>query len=508
MQDILLYAEKKGLVLSKESINLLVENNDWEKILDELVNEGLVFIEPKNIELKLSRTKLDQVKKEVEIKHTRFDAFAKNRTPNFRIMTEYDVTGQSLSEGKVDDFLRLFRSKFNLIYGMLKKRHNLSPITISNLSGIRKGENVDIIAIINKKWKTKNNHIAFEVEDLEKKCIALIMEKEIELMKKGEHILEDNVVGIKGAKVGDDFIIIKEIYWPDLPVRSPKLLSEEIYSGGTSDFHFGSNHFLRKPVEKWISFLNGEGLNQKQLDRVGRLQYLFINGDNIAGVGVYPGQFDDLEIKDIYKQYEAFEELMLQIPEYIQVFICPGQHDAVRRAEPQPGISKEFVPRLFDLKNFHFISSPSWVETEGLKNLVYHGPSIHDLIQSVSFLDMNHPQDGMVELLKKRDLMPKYGGKNPYVPEGKDYMVIKEEPDLVWIGDMHHNGYTNYRGTTIINGGCWEGQTDFEKKMGHTPTPGIFPMVNLKTRQITETYFLRDNIQKEVALENLVEAKE
>lgn len=507
MEEILNYADKKGIVLSKDSASLLKETIDWQKIIDELVLQQKFFVEPKDIESKLKRTKLNSLKKEIEIRETKFKPFAKDRNPDFRVMKEYDVTGQSLSEGKVDDFLQLFRSKFDLLSSMLKKRHNLAPVKISNLNSIRKGDNVDVIGIINKKWKTKNNHIAFEIEDLEKKCIVLIMEKEIELMRKGEHILEDNVVGIKGAKISDDFIIIKEIYWPDLPTRPMKLIDEEIYSGGTSDFHLGSNHFLRKPVEKWLEFLNGKNLNSKQLEKVSRLQYLFINGDNIAGVGVYPGQFDDLEIKDIYEQYEAFEDLMLQIPEYIQVFICPGQHDAVRRAEPQPAISKEFIPRLFDLKNFHFISSPSWVETEGLKNLVYHGPSIHDLIQSVSFLEMTKPQDGMVELLKKRDLMPKYGGKNPYVPEGKDYMVIKEEPDLVWIGDMHHNGYANYRGATIINGGCWEGQTDFEKKLGHVPTPAIFPMVNLKTRQISETYFLRENIQREIALENFNEVK-
>ena len=383
---------------------------------------------------------------------------------------------------------------------MLKERHNLFPIEIKNLKAIRKNENVDIIGIVNKKWTTKNNHLAYEVEDMTGKCIVLIMERDRELMQKGERILEDNVLGIKGAKIGDDFIIIKEVYWPDMPIRSAKLLNEDIYVGCTSDFHIGSNLFMEKPVQKWLDYLNGKNLNAKQLDKVGKMQYLFVVGDNVSGVGVFPGQFDELIIKDIYKQYEAFEDIMLQLPEYIQVFICPGQHDAVRRAEPQPGIAKEFCPRLHNLRNFHFISSPSWVEIEGLKNLVYHGPSIHDLISSVSFLEMDKPQDGMVELLKKRDLMPKYGGRNPYVPEKKDYMVIKEVPDLVWIGDMHHNGYATYRGTTVINGGCWEAQTDFQKKIGHHPTPGVFPMINLKNRQITEVYFARKAEQKEIDL--------
>jgi DNA polymerase II small subunit len=499
VQEIVDFAEQKGLVLSKDSIELLSKKEDWKNILEEISIEGALVVDTKLLEKKLNRTKMTSTVKTVEIIKTRFNAQAKDRAPDFRVMEEYDVTGSSHSEGKVDDFLRLFRSKFELISNMLRTRHNLNPIPLKSLKSRGKNENVDVIGIINKKWVTKNNHVAFEIEDMDTKAIALIMNKEKELMAKGEHILEDNVVGIKGAKVGDDFIIIKEIYWPDTPVGSPKLLNEEIYSGGTSDFHIGSNKFLEEAAIKWVEYLNGKGLSGKQLDKIGKLQYLFVVGDNIAGIGVYPGQVDELLIKDIYEQYAKFEEIMLQIPEYIQVFVCPGQHDAVRRAEPQPAIPKEFMPNLYKARNFHFISSPSWVETEGLKNLVYHGPSIHDLISSVSFLDMSKPQEGMAELLRKRDLMPKYGGKNPYVPEDKDYMVIKEVPDLIWIGDMHHNGYCTYRQTTILNTGCWEAQTDFQKKIGHTPTPGVFPMINLKTRKISEVHFLRGAIEKEVA---------
>jgi DNA polymerase II small subunit len=496
--EIVQFAQVNGLILSKDAISLLLDKKNWKDILSEISYEGALVVDTKLLEKKINRTKLTGTIKTVEIKSTRFNAQAKDRAPDFRVMEEYDVTGSSHSEGKIDDFLRLFRSKFELLSTMLKTRHNLSPVPLKSLKTKSKNENVDVIGIVNKRWVTKNNHIAFEIEDLDTKAVALIMNKEKELMAKGEHILEDNVVGIKGAKVGDEFIIIKEIYWPDTPVGNPRTINEEVYSGCTSDFHIGSNKFLEEAVQKWLDYLNGKGLSGTKLERIGKLQYLFVVGDNVAGIGVYPGQLDELVIKDIYEQYAKFEELMLQIPDYIQIFICPGQHDAVRRAEPQPAIPKEFVPNLYKARNFHFISSPSWVETEGLKNLVYHGPSIHDLISSVSFLDYSKPHEGMAELLRKRDLMPKYGGRNPYVPEDKDYMVIKEVPDFVWIGDMHHNGYCNYRQTTIINGGCWEAQTDFQRKIGHIPTPGIFPIVNLKTRKISEIQFLRGGIEKEV----------
>jgi len=497
MQDILSYAEKKGIIVSKESAALLQNNPDWQKVLDELANEGQFVISPALLEKKLTHTKLDSTVAEVEVKKSTFSAQARDRAPNFRVMSEYDVTGQSNSEGTVQDFLRLFRSKFEILSGMLRARHNLSPVTMEIMLKRPDNQMVDVIGIVNRKWITKKGHTAYEIEDETCKCIALVMESDREMIKKAERILEDNVVGIKGSKKGE-LLLVKEIYWPDMPIRPPKMLKEEVIIGAISDLHVGSKLFYEEQFMKFLDYINGKNLTSTQLERVGKIQYLFVTGDNVAGIGVYPGQYEELVIKDVYGQYERFEELMLRIPDYIQVFICPGQHDAVRRAEPQPAIDKEFCPRLSKLRNFHFIASPSWVEIEGLKVLIYHGPSVHDLISSVSFLEMSKPQEGMVELLKKRDLMPKYGGKNPYVPERKDYMVIKEEPDLIFFGDMHHNGYAMYRGTSIINSGTWEGQTDFQKKMGHNPTPCIFSTVNLTNRKVTETHFLRDPMEREI----------
>lgn len=496
--EIISAADSLGLMLSKDSIDLLSQHSDWKSVLNEFASEGTLFIDPAALEKKLVRTKLSQTVTEVEVRKASFVAQAKERAASFRVMEEYDVTGKSSSEGKLDDFLRLFRSKFELLSSMLKERHNLSPTQLKNLSTMRDRESVDVIGMVNKKWITKKGHTAFEIEDLDSKCIALVMEKEKAVMQKAERIIEDNVVGIKGTKWGKDFIIIKDVFWPDLPMGKVRTINDEVYIGSITDVHVGSKLFYEEQFGKLLDYLNGKGLSPKQQERVGKIQYIMCTGDNVAGVGVYPGQLDDLNIKDVYEQYAKFEDLMQQIPEYIHVFVCPGQHDAVRRAEPQPAIDKEFVPRLSKLKNFHFIASPSWVEVEGLRNMIYHGPSVHDLISSVSFLSYSKPEEAMVELLKKRDLMPKYGGKNPYVPEGRDYMVIKEVPDLVWVGDMHHKGYTTYRGTTVINGSTWEGLTEFEKKMGHVPTPCIFPMVNLKTRQITETHFSKETVERTV----------
>ncbi|MDO8627900.1 MAG: DNA polymerase II small subunit, partial [Candidatus Diapherotrites archaeon] len=66
-------------------------------------------------------------------------------------------------------------------------------------------------------------------------------------------------------------------------------------------------------------------------------------------------------------------------------------------------------------------------------------------------------------------------------------------PDLYIGGDMHHTGYGNYRGTTIINGGTFQSRTDFQARFGHIPTPGVVPLVELKTMKITENNFYAES---------------
>ena len=87
----------------------------------------------------------------------------------------------------------------------------------------------------------------------------------------------------------------------------------------------------------------------------------------------------------------------------------------------------------------------------------------------------------MKELLKKRHLAPIYGGKTELAPLRRDWMVIDQIPDIVHFGHAHHNAVDNYRGILIINSGTFQAQTDFMKKQGIDPTPGIVTHVNLRT---------------------------
>ncbi|MBN1940708.1 MAG: metallophosphoesterase [Candidatus Diapherotrites archaeon] len=491
-QEIVGYASEKNLAIEKDALELLAKADDFRKIIDQALseNENTFFLGVKEIEQRLIKTKMPQVEARTTIQGKGFKPEARGMPKKLRILEEYDVTNQSCSEGTVKNFLELFQGKFDLLSEMLRKRHSLQPRPINRLRTISKGNAIDLVGMVFKKWVTKNGHLAFQLEDKEARCIALVMKNDSKIMRTAETILPDNVIGLKAVKWGDDMVIIKEIYFPDLPLRKQKTIQDAVSIAATSDLHVGSKLFLEKSFYKFLEWINGRIDNEKERDKVSRIKYLVISGDNADGIGIYPSQVNELNIKDISKQYETFGRLVKEIPEYIEILIIPGQHDAVRWADPKPAIPEEMLQELKGYSNIHLMGSPSWAEIEGFKTMIYHGDSLHDLIGNVSFLDSSRPAEAMVELLKRRDLMSGYGIRHPYVPEKKDFMVIKEEPDLVFIGDMHHNNYANYRGVQVINSGTWQGRTAYQVKLGHTPTPGIVPVLELNTGKLIETKFI------------------
>jgi len=494
-KQIVSYVSGKDAFIDEQAVKLLEGRENFEGVIDELLSENVLFINKEAVERKLLNIKMPSAEN-VVFHAPKFKAFAKEYDPKIRILRKREVTGQSKCEGKASDFLAYFRRKFELLSKILQRRQGISPRPISSLKTLPKGRPVDIIAMVFKKWVTKNGHIGLQLEDLEGQCIGLIMKDDAKLKPLAERILADSVIAIKAVKWNEDMLILKDVFWPEMQIRQNKLVDTNVTIASTSDFHIGSKLFLEKEFNSFLNWINGRQVNEKERQKVSKIKYLIITGDNVDGVGIYPNQFNELSIKDINQQYEVFSKLILQIPEYIEIVICPGQHDAVRWADPQPAVPLEFVPLLAERENIHFVGSPSWVEIEGLKIMLYHGGALHDLIGSVGFLSSEHPEEAMIEALKKRDLMSTYGLKQPYVPEREDFLVVQEEPDLVYIGDMHHNAYGNYRGATVINSGTWQARTDYQVKLGHVPTPGIVPIYDLSTGKISENYFTEKRVEE------------
>jgi DNA polymerase II small subunit len=69
-------------------------------------------------------------------------------------------------------------------------------------------------------------------------------------------------------------------------------------------------------------------------------------------------------------------------------------------------------------------------------------------------------------------------------------MVIERVPDIFHAGHVHVIKHDTYRGTLIVNSGAWQQQTEYMKKMGVVPVPGIAPVVNLQTLQLTNISFV------------------
>ncbi len=483
--EILDYAFSKKIMVDKKALSLLEKREDYKKIIDALQEKGLFTITEEDVEKEIIKNKIPlQVKEKTEKKEIETDR------KNFRILANRDISENTTSEGKVDDFIAMFQDKYKKLRKILLTR--LTGIAPRDIANIKKSFNTDVEAIVMVKDKhlSGSGNLILQVDDLTGTLSLIASKKNKELFERANQILLDNVIYVKVRKV-KQFYFLQDFKYPGLIPR-PKREGPDINILNITDLHIGSKKFLKKEFRKFIEWITGKTASKEDKKEIEKIKYLIITGDNIDGIGVYPDQYDDLEITDLYEQYEVFSDYILQIPDNIEIFICPGQHDAVRRAEPQPAIPKKYLPKLAEKKNIHLIGSPSWIEIEGYKILIYHGAALHALIEVDPELTNIQPAKAFAKILERRDIMSGFGIKNPYAPEKNDLMTIDIQPDIVYVGDFHHRDYVLYNNIPIINSGCWQEQTEFEAKIGHIPTPGFASIFNLKEWKLKYIKFKSD----------------
>ncbi len=158
----------------------------------------------------------------------------------------------------------------------------------------------------------------------------------------------------------------------------------------------------------------------------GRVKYVLIAGDIVDGVGVYPDQADELSIRDVHKQYNFATKYLEKIPNYIEIVISPGNHDASRKALPQPAIPEGYLTGIKGKNNIHSVGSPCLLSVHGVEVLMYHGRSLDDIVAVIPGMDHAHPEKSMKLLMQSRHLAPVYGGKTMLSPENRDYLVIDQ----------------------------------------------------------------------------------
>ena len=272
--------------------------------------------------------------------------------------------------------------------------------------------------------------------------------------------------------------ITKDIVLPDVPDHSSNRSDVEVYAVFLSDLHIGSQYFMEKEFESFISWLSSP-------DPIARkIRFVIIGGDIVDGVGIYPNQDKELVFSSVQEQLQKVKELLVKIPQNIKIFVIPGNHDPGRRALPQPSIPIKYNSELWNMENLSMIGNPSMVSLNGVKVLMFHGQSIDDVVKVTPGLSYDKPVNVMRQLLRARHLSPIYGTQTPIAPELEDLMVIDEVPDIFHVGHVHVVDLDMYKGILLLNSGCWQKQTPFQASVGINPTPGLAIIVNLKTFKV------------------------
>lgn len=418
---------------------------------------------------------------------TTFKPYAKDIEPNLKVISE--PTDKISATGSLNDCIEYFRSRFKKISRILRSRVDAKDAsTIADALKAPENSEVKVICIIMDKRETKRG-IFFRIEDLENQATAFIPAENHEISMKAQRILLDQVICIVATRGRENLLIVKDIILPDVPLKKPNKSPIPVYAALLSDLHIGSKMFMEGVFKRFVTWLKGEVGDDRLREIAGHIKYLVIAGDIVDGVGIYPQQYDELEIKDLYKQYEAAADLLKEIPEYAEIIIIPGNHDATRRALPQPAIPRDYAEPLYKMGKVHMLGDPSVISLHGVTFLLTHGRSLDDIIVSVPNMSFQSPDEAMKVLLQCRHLAPTYGMRTMIAPEKVDYLVIEHIPDIFHAGHVHLMKYSTYRGVLVVNSGTFQKQTEYQREMGHIPNPGIIPIINLNTLEVTPIDF-------------------
>jgi len=406
------------------------------------------------------------------------DADLKVQSPSYEDLT---------STGTVLDFEQYFRSRFAALAKILHQRVDVrDSLPIAKVLKLPPNMKIRIVGMVTER-RENPKQIFLRIEDETSQILVFVDPSHAELADRSRRILLDEVVSISGVKIEGERVVADEILQADVPDRRPKRAAQEVYAVLISDLHVGSKAFLSESFNRFVLWLNGKIGDGKQREIASRVKYLMIAGDIVDGIGVYPEQEKELEISDVRRQYEVAAQYIEQVPDYIEVVIAPGNHDATRQALPQPPIMRQYAKPIYDSRRVSLVGNPTRITVHGVAFLLYHGRSLDDVVgslPSVTYQSEGFALKSMEALLRARHLAPTYGGRTPIAPTAIDTLVIDEVPDVFHCGHVHVFGFQNYRGTLMLNSGAFQGQTDYQRKMGLTPRPGIAAALNLQTLHV------------------------
>jgi DNA polymerase II small subunit len=404
-------------------------------------------------------------------------------TPDVEIVQD---PSSSVQPTGVEGFSLLFKSRYEKLVKILMERPEGRQLTKIAKAGDGKG-NIRVAGLVFSKRPMKNGGIEFTLDDDTGSASILALGEEAK--KAVSEVALDQCVMVD-ADLAQGRMVAKRVLQPDVPSKVVSTSKKTVYAVFLSDLHIGSNKFMDAAFNRFLEWLSGRGGMEEDEEIVRRLKYIVIGGDVVDGVGVFPNQEYELEERDVYKQYAMVSEKLKLIPEHLQMFVIPGNHDATRQALPQPMIPRKYAESLYSLPNVRMLGDPCLFKLHGVSILTYHGRSLDDILATTPGLSYERPQEAMKVLLRARHLAPIFGLRTPISPEVEDHLVISEVPDIFHAGHVHTVGQENYKSTLILNSGTWQAQTGYQANLGISPRPGVVPIVNLATVEVSWKEFL------------------
>ncbi len=419
---------------------------------------------------------LDDVRQNIVQPDVETDA---SKVDDYEVLDGNDVLQKQL-EG-VNGYHLLMKNRFSKYKQIMYDRQDSRKITrISTLVQHTDQNEYKIAGLLKSRNKLPKSY-EMELED-ESTDLRLLVTDGNNIRKVESFLIDQMVIAdvVFSKKIGR--FIVKNCYSLDVPAEVFQSVEgvEPVYGVFLSDIHVGSKTFLNREFQDFLNWINGRS---GDLEVVSKIRYIVIAGDLVDGIGVYPGQEEELTELNLSKQYDEFAGLMAQIPKSIKIFVSPGNHDATRQALPQPPIFKRYAKALYEMDNVILLGDPCLVRLHGVNTLVYHGQSLVDIVGSSPGITFDKPAEAMKVLLKARHLAPTHGSTRVALEED-DKLVIKIVPNIFHCGHIHTVQTLKYKGTLLINSGTWQDQTQFQKRMGIVPNPAIAVVVDLNSLKV------------------------
>lgn len=465
------YALNKGFQIHPDALKIIerVDVNELERVIKQIIREKtkqkLFSINQNDLEVVLG-LKDDE---KLESEH--------------RVLS--DPSPKITSAEGVEGYGMLFESRFMKLKKIISNRPEAKMLkTISSVVSSKSNDDMYICGLLSER-RVERNITKLIIDDPTGSIETIIFDQD--LQKIAASLLTDQFVMGRISLAKNGGFIMKDIIVPDIPEHTPNRSKTETYAAFLSDLHIGSMYFMEKELNDFISWISSP-------DPIARkIRFVLICGDVVDGVGIYPNQDKELDFVDVHEQLKKTAELLSKIPQYIKIFVTPGNHDPGRRALPQPAIPEIYNSDLWNKKNIFMLGNPAMISLNGVKVLMFHGQSIDDVVRTTPGLSFDKPALVMKYLLQARHLSPIYGSQTPLAPELDDMMIIDDIPDIFHAGHVHVVDLDLYRGVLILNSGAWQHQTPFQAGVGITPTPGMAVIVNLKTFKVyTKSFTSKD----------------